>query len=189
MTQYFAGKCTNIGRILLGRRGEESGRKKSITVDIAYKRKLWGKKKPENIIFPPAKIHIPSLMLMWQFPCTLVCSRSRSSAHTSARRLSNSWSKAVKGHQPCSVSVPGGSLLWQNATLPEQLFLAPEAEEIFPIWTVKLSFPIWCCLSMSSILKSISVFALFFFKSLKDSILDWKVQMSVNFVSSLVWQM
>lgn len=111
-------------------------------------------------MFTPAKIHIPSLMLMWQFPGTLVSSLSHSSAHSRACLPSNSWSKAVKGHQYCSVSVPGGSLLWQNATLPEQLCLAPEAEEVFPIWTVKLSFPIWCCHSISSILKFISVFAL-----------------------------
>lgn len=38
MTQYFAGKCTNVGRIL-------KKKKKSIIADIAYKRTLWKKKK------------------------------------------------------------------------------------------------------------------------------------------------
>lgn len=129
-------------------------RTKCIIADVPRKKNIM-KKNPENITFPPTKIHIPRLMLMWQFPCTLVSSLSRSSAYTSARLLCNSWSKAVKGHQYCSVSVPGGSLLWQTATLPEQVCLASESEEIFRIWTVKLSFPLWHCLSMSSIFESV----------------------------------
>lgn len=135
MRWCFAGKWTNIGRIL--------GGKEHIIVNIAHKRILQAKKNTlENVTFPPAEMQILSLMLMWQFPHTLLSCPSHSSANTSACLLSNSCLRQCRItstvlfqflEAPCSGNLPH---FLRNSCL------ALEAEEIFPIWTVKLSFPI-----------------------------------------------
>lgn len=125
MRWCFAGKWTNIGRIL--------GGKEHIIVNIAHKRILQAKKKHPGKCYIPtrrdadsqsnADVTISTYSSFLSFP-----QQCKHQCLPSLQQLS----KAMQDHQYCSVSVPGGSLLWQLATLPEKLMSCPRSWRNIP---------------------------------------------------------